>query len=61
MEEALPRGRVVDKLDAPVKTSIKLPRELWKRAHVRAMDEGADLQTVIARALEVYLASRGGK
>jgi hypothetical protein len=39
----------------PVKTSIKLDRDLWKRAHVRAMDEGLDLQDLIARALEAYL------
>jgi hypothetical protein len=41
-----------------VKTSIKLPRDLWKRAHVQAMDEGVDLQDVVARALEQYL--KGG-
>jgi len=41
-----------------VKTSIRLPRELWKRAHVRAMDEGKDLQDVIAEALAAYL--KGG-
>ena len=38
-----------------VKTSVSLPRMLWKRAHVRAMDEGRDLQDVIAAALEQYL------
>jgi hypothetical protein len=41
--------------DAHVKTSLKLRRELWKRAHVRAMDEGVDLQTIVGRALEAYL------
>jgi fructose-bisphosphate aldolase class 1 len=41
--------------EAPVKTSIKLDRGLWKRAHVRAMDEGVDLQDLIAKALEAYL------
>lgn len=41
--------------DRPVKTSIKLERDLWKRAHVRAMDEGLDLQDLIAKALEAYL------
>lgn len=42
--------------EAPVvKTSVKLNRDLWKRAHVRAMDEGVDLQDVIAKAVEAYL------
>ncbi len=47
------------KLNRPevVKTSVALPRELWKRAHVRAMDEGRDLQDVIASALEQYLSA----
>lgn len=43
-----------------VKTSLKLPRQLWKAAHNRAMDEGSDLQTVIAQALEAYLKQKGG-
>jgi len=38
-----------------VKTSIRLDRELWKRAHVRAMNEGLDLQDLIAKALAAYL------
>jgi hypothetical protein len=38
-----------------VKTSLKLPEDLWRRAHIRALEERGDLQDVIARALEVYL------
>jgi hypothetical protein len=38
-----------------VKTSITLPRELWRAAHVRALDESRDLQDVIAAALEAYI------
>lgn len=38
-----------------VKTSITLPRELWAAAHHRAIDEGRDLQDVIASAVEAYL------
>jgi hypothetical protein len=38
-----------------VKTSVRLDRELWKRAHMRAMDEGLDLQDLIAKALRAYL------
>jgi hypothetical protein len=44
-----------------VKTSIRLDKDLWKRAHVRAMDDGSDLQTVIARALELYLRKGGSR
>jgi hypothetical protein len=38
-----------------IKTSLKLPRELWKAAHIKAMDEGVDLQTIVQKALEAYL------
>ncbi len=38
-----------------VKTSITLPRELWTAARHRAIDEGRDLQDVIATAVETYL------
>lgn len=46
------------KPDDAVKTSIKLDRDLWKRAHIRAMEEGLDLQDLIANALEAYLKGR---
>jgi hypothetical protein len=38
-----------------VKTSLKLDRELWKEAHLRAMDAGTDLQTIVNKALDTYL------
>ncbi len=41
-----------------IKTSITLDRDLWKRAHIRALDEGMDLQDLVAKALEAYL--KGG-
>jgi hypothetical protein len=37
------------------KTSIRLPKALWRATHIRALDEGRDLQDVIASALEAYL------
>jgi hypothetical protein len=37
------------------KTSVRLPKELWRAAHIRALDEGRDLQDVIASAIELYL------
>jgi hypothetical protein len=44
-----------------VKTSVELPRELWKAAHVRALDEHSDLRGVITAALELYLKTAKGK
>ena len=44
-----------------IKTSVKLPRKLWKRARMRAVEEELDLQDIIAMALEAYLRRRGGK
>jgi hypothetical protein len=38
-----------------VKTSITLPRAIWTAARHRAIDEGRDLQDVIATAVEAYL------
>jgi hypothetical protein len=45
--------------DETVKTSVKLPKALWREATVRAIDEGRDLQDVVAAALELYL--KGGR
>ncbi len=44
-----------------VKTSLKLPRHLWREAHIRALDEGTQLQVIVARALEAYLKKGGAK
>ena len=38
-----------------VKTTVELPGELWRAAKIRAMDERADLRSVLIRALEQYL------
>ena len=38
-----------------VKTTVELPGELWRAAKIRAMDDRADLRTVLVRALEEYL------
>jgi hypothetical protein len=38
-----------------VKTTVELPGELWRAAKIRAMDDRADLRTVLIRALEDYL------
>jgi hypothetical protein len=41
-----------------VKTTVELPGELWRAAKIRAMDERADLRTILIRALEAYLGGR---
>ena len=44
-----------------MKTTMILPRDLWKAAKVRAMDDGIDLSGVVIAALETYLKGKGGK
>ena len=38
-----------------VKTTVALAESLWKRARIRAIEEGVDLQDIVSRALELYL------
>jgi hypothetical protein len=38
-----------------VKTTIRLPRSIWRDARVRALDEGIDLQDLVSAALTSYL------
>lgn len=42
-------------MDDKVKTTIVLPRELRRRAKVRASQEERDLSTIIAELLTAYL------
>ena len=44
-----------------VKTTVELPGELWRAAKIRAMDERADLRTVLIHALEAYLRDAASK
>jgi len=44
-----------------VKTSLKLPKALWREARIRAMDEGTEFQVIVAKALEAYLKKGGAK
>jgi hypothetical protein len=41
--------------DDAVKTTVRIPRALWKDARVRALDEGRDFQEIVADALKQYL------
>jgi hypothetical protein len=38
-----------------VKTTFKIRRPLWLRAHKLALDRGTDLATLVNEALEQYL------
>jgi hypothetical protein len=43
------------------RTSLDLPLDLWKRAKVRAVEEGRDFRSLVIEALERYLASKAKK
>jgi len=51
------KGTSAREAAATVKTSVKLPKALWREASIRALDEGRDLQDVIAAALDFYFKS----
>ncbi len=42
-----------------MKTSLTLPEEVWKAAKIRAVQEGKNLQEVVAEALCLYLKTKG--
>ena len=46
-----------------MKTSMNMPRGLWKRFRVRALEEGRDAQDIVAALLEEYLKrpKKGGR
>lgn len=44
-----------------VKVTLRLPRDLVKRAKHHAVDHDRDLQDVVAEALRAFLAKKGGK
>lgn len=43
-----------------VKTTVDLPQELWRAAKIRAMDDHADLRSVVIAALRAYLITPSG-
>ena len=38
-----------------VRTTLVIPESLWRQAKIRALDEGADLRTLLIRGLELVL------
>jgi hypothetical protein len=52
-----PRGK--KRTETIVKTTVELPRDLWRAVKVRAVDEGSDLRGIIVLALHRYLSKTG--
>lgn len=44
-----------------VKTTLRLSKETWRKARVRALDERLSFQEIVERALEQYLKGQGGR
>jgi hypothetical protein len=44
-----------------VKTSLRLPADLWTAARIRALERGIDAQELVAEALRMLLKSGGSK
>ena len=42
-----------------VKTSLKLPENLWKRVRIRAIETNMEAQQIVALALEQFM-KKGG-
>jgi hypothetical protein len=41
--------------DEMVKTTIRLPKSVWRATQHRAIDEGRNVQDIVASALTLYL------
>ncbi len=44
-----------------VKTTMVLPKDVWKAAKIRAVEEDRDLNAVVIAAVEAYLKTRPRK
>jgi hypothetical protein len=47
-----------------VQLTVRIPRSLWKRAKLRAVEEERDLREIVMESLEAYLRTKpkkGGK
>jgi len=48
----------ISKNEEMQKTTLRLPRSIWRAAKIRAIDEGRDFQDVVADALKTYLKTK---
>jgi len=53
------RSAKAKKTERMVKTSLRLPADLWTRTRIRALELGRDAQDLVAEALAAYL-KKGG-
>ena len=60
-EGASVKEKVTKEPEDLVKTTLRLPRKLWRDARVRALDEGTGFQELVTRALESYLKKGGAR
>ena len=44
-----------------IKTTLRLSAETWRKARIRALDERVSFQKIVERALDQYLATKGGR
>lgn len=47
--------------DPIIKTTLRIPESLLKKAKIRGIQDGHPLQDVIVAALEQYLKQKGGR
>lgn len=50
--------RTTEPKGSAVKMTVEVPTALWRAAKIRAIDEQADLRSVVIAALESYLKAR---
>jgi len=48
-------------VDKTIKTSFRLPSDLWTAARIEALKRGVDAQDIVAEALAQYLKKGGAK
>ena len=47
--------------DRVVKTTLRVPHNLWMCARIRAIQEGIPVQDLVVRAISDYVMKKGGK
>jgi hypothetical protein len=43
------------------KTTIRLPKSLWKEARIHGLEEGIDFQEIVSEGLRLFLNKHAGK
>jgi hypothetical protein len=62
MDKPKPIRRIVEMpVEQTMKTSLRLPTDLWTAARIEALKRTCDAQDIVAEALERYLRKGGAK